>query len=388
MNRINSILVASVLIFLSCDTNKTISQISLVDSNCFERIIDDKQVKIFTLENANGAVAQFTNFGGRWISMWVPDKDGNMTDVVLGFGDLESYIHAGEPYHGAITGRICGRINNGKFTLNGTAYNIANNDGFGKPVKNHLHGGIKGFHKQVWIGELFKTINNEEGVLFRYHAEDGEEGFPGKLNVLVSYLLTSNNEMIIEYEASTDKLTLVNITNHSFFNLNGEGSGDILGHKMKIYADKYVETDKELIPTGKIKPVEGTPLDYRDFELMSKGIHSDHDQIIKGKGYAAAMVIKDENDTRVQKVAEAYSDKTGIRMEVYSDQASLQIYNAWFFDGSDIGKQGKPYNFSGGFVLETQGFPDAPNHKNFPSIVLNPGEKYKHIARYKFTQNK
>lgn len=388
MKKSNIILFFIALVTFFFISGKTISQIKLVDSTQFDRVYDDKHVKIFTLRNANGVVAQFTNFGGRWISMWVPDKDGNMTDVVLGFGDLESYINAGEPYHGAITGRICGRINNGKFTLNGTEYAVANNDGFGKPVKNHLHGGIKGFHRQVWNGELFNTINNEEGVLFRYHSEDGEEGFPGKLIVLVKYLLTNNNEMIIEYEASTDKPTIVNITNHSFFNLNGEGNGDILDHKMKIYAEKYVETDKELIPTGKIKSVEGTPLDYREFELMSKGIHSDHDQIIKGKGYAAAMVIKEDNDTRIQKVAEAYSDKTGIKMEVYSDQASLQIYNAWFFNGSDIGKQGKPYNFSGGFVLETQGFPDAPNHKNFPSIVLNPGKKYKCITTYTFTQNK
>ncbi len=194
--------------------------------------------------------------------------------------------------------------------------------------------------------------------------------------------------MIIDYEAFTDKSTLVNITNHSFFNLNGEGNGDIMDHKMKIYAEKYVETDEELIPTGKIKPVEGTPLDYREFTSMGKGINSDHDQMIKGKGYAAAMVIKEVNDTRIQKVAEAYSVESGIKMEVYSDQSSLQSYNAWFFDGSDIGKQGKPYIFSGGFVLETQRFPDAPNHKNFPSVQLNPENKYRHMARYRFIPEK
>jgi aldose 1-epimerase len=386
MKKPNIILFIIVLTYLPVITGKTMSQIKLIDSTQFDSVYNGKQVKIFTLRNTNGLVAQFTNFGGRWISMWAPDKNGNMTDVILGFRDLESYINAGEPYHGAITGRICGRINNGKFVLNRTEYRLANNDGFGSPVKNHLHGGIKGFHKQVWHGKLFKNNEDEEGVVFSYRSVDGEEGFPGNLDVKVKYLLTNNNVMIIEYEAATDKPTIVNITNHSFFNLNGEGNGNILNHKMKIYAEKYVETDKELIPTGKIKLVKGTPLDYREFVPMGKGINSDHDQIIKGKGYAAAMVIKEKNDRTIQKVAEAYSDETGIKVEVCSDQPSLQIYNAWFFDGSDIGKQEKPYVFSGGFVLETQGFPDAPNHKNFPSIIINPGEKYRHITTYKFMQ--
>lgn len=360
----------------------------LIDPTQFDRVCNGKQVKIFTLRNTNGLVTQFTNFGGRWISMWVPDREGVMTDVVLGFNDLESYLNAGEPYYGAITGRVCGRINNGTFTISGNTYTLANNDFFGSPVKNHLHGGINGFHKQVWQGKPYKNNKNEEGVMFSYRSFDGEEGYPGNLDVVVKYLLTNNDEMIIEYEASTDKPTIVNLTNHTYFNLNGEGNGNILNHKMKIYAEKYVETDHELIPTGKLKLVKGTPLDYLEFASMDKGINSDHDQIIKGKGYAASMVIKEKNDRTIKKVAEAYSDDTGIKVDVFSDQSSLQIYNAWFFDGSDIGKQGKPYVFSGGFVLETQGFPDAPSHKNFPSITLNPGEKYGHTTRYTFMQNK
>jgi len=384
MKKSNLILFFIALVYFSLISDKAMSQIKLIDSAQFGSGFEGKQVEIFTLRNVNGVVAQLTNFGGRWLSSWVPDKDGKMTDVVLGFNNIEGYIKAGEPYHGAITGRICGRINNGKFILQGTEYILANNDGFGKPMKNHLHGGINGFHRQVWNGDLFTSKNGEEGVIFKYSSVDGEEGFPGNLKVQVKYLLSNNNEMIIEYEASTDKPTIVNITNHSFFNLNGEGNGDILNQKMKIYADKYVETDQELIPTGRIRTVEGTPLDYREFSLMGKGINSNHDQIFKGKGYAAAMVVKNKSDSRVQKVAEAYSDESGIKMEVYSDQPSLQIYNAWFFDGNDIGKQGKPYIFSGGFVLETQGFPDAPNHKHFPSIVLNPEEKYKHFVKYVF----
>jgi aldose 1-epimerase len=376
-------LVTSVLVF-SCNNNP-VPGITLVDATEFDTIIDGKRVELYTLKNSSGCVAQFTNFGGRWIAMWVPDRAGQMRDVVLGFDKLDNYINAGEQYHGAITGRVCGRINNGKFTLNGADYILANNDGFGTPVKNHLHGGIYGFHKQVWNGVLFKNENGEEGVAFTYLSVDGEEGFPGNLDVRVTYILTNSNEIIIEYEALTDKPTLVNITNHAYFNLNGEGNGDILDQEMKLYADKYVETDKELIPTGEIKPVEGTPLDYREFAPMGRDINSDHDQIIKGKGYAAAMVIKDVNDTVLQKVAEARSDESGILLEVYSDQQSLQIYNAWFFDGSDIGKQGKPYLFSGGFVFETQGFPDAANNPDFPSNVLDENEKYTHRSVYDFS---
>ena len=193
--------------------------------------------------------------------MWVPDKDGQMRDVVLGFGELEGYIGAGEQYHGAITGRVCGRINNGEFHLNGEKYTLANNDGFGKPLRNHLHGGIMGFHRQVWDGVYFKTQKGEEGIQFSYFSENGEEGYPGNLEVKVSYLLDNDNKLNISYEATTDKATPVNITNHAFFNLNGEGNGDILDHKMKINADHYVEADEELIPTGAIKKVKGTPLD-------------------------------------------------------------------------------------------------------------------------------
>ena len=374
------------MFFSACD-NPSGTGVNLVSQKDFDTIIDGKQVHLYTLRNESGCVVQLSNFGGRWISMWVPDKTGRMTDVVLGFNNLNDYLSAGEPYHGAIVGRICGRINNAGFSLDGIEYSLASNDGFGKPEKNHLHGGIEGFHRKVWDGQTFLSESGEQGVVFSYLSKDGEEGFPGELKVDVTYLLTNENELRIEYKASTNQPTLVNLTNHAFFNLTGEGNGDILSHQMKINAEKYIECDQELIPTGKLKPVIDTPLDYREYAPMGKGIDQEHDQIFTGRGYAAAMVLKEHNSSDLQLVAEAFAESSGIKMLVYSDQSSLQIYNAWLFDGSDTGKSGRPYPFSGGFVMETQGYPDAPNNENFPSTVLLPGDEYHHITIYNFSLN-
>ncbi len=359
--------------------------VKLLNQDSWDTIIDGKKLVLLTLKNSSGITCQFTNFGARWISMWVPDKEGMMTDVVLGFNSLHDYINAGEPYHGAIVGRICGRIDDAKFVLDSVQYKLAENDLFGVPVKNHLHGGINGFHKQVWDASTFENDKKEQGLLFSLVSENGEEGFPGNLKVEVSYVLTEKNELQVEYKAVTDKPTLVNMTNHVYFNLNGEGNGNILDHQMMVNAEKYVESDAELIPTGKLIPVEGTPLDYRQYASMGAGINEDHDQIIKGKGYAAAMVLKEANSPEVQEAASAYSDQSGIKLEVFTTKPSLQLYNAWLMDGSDTGKSGKAYSFSAGFVMEPQGFPDAPNHQNFPSIILRPGETYYHTDVYKFS---
>lgn len=379
-------LITLALMFSACG-NPSWTQVNLVSEKGFDTKINGKQVHLYTLRNESGCVAQFTNLGGRWISMWIPDRTGRMTDVVLGFNSINEYLSAGEPYHGAIVGRICGRIDNASFSLDGIEYSLAGNDGFGKPIKNHLHGGIEGFHRKVWNGTSFRNVLGEQGIVFSCLSEDGEEGFPGTLEVEVSYLLTNENELKIKYTATTDKPTLVNLTNHAFFNLNGEGNGDILDHQMKIYADKYIECDRELIPTGKLKPVNGTPLDYREYTIMGKGIDQEHDQVFKGRGYASAMVLKEQTSNEIQLVAEAFAEPSGIMMMVYSDQPSLQIYNAWLFNGSDTGKSGKPYPFSGGFVMETQGYPNASNNKNFPSTVLRPGDVYHHTAIYKFSLN-
>ena len=250
-----------IMIFSYCNKVKYKGEIKLVREEDFDTIIDNKKTQLFTLQNSSGCVAQFTNFGARWISMWVPDKSGQMTDVVLGFNKLNDYLSAGEPYHGAIVGRICGRINNARFVVDSNEYSLASNDLFGRPIKNHLHGGIKGFHKQVWDSRRFNNENGEQGIVFNYLSKNGEEGFPGNLEVEVTYLFTDKNELIIEYKATTDRPTIVNLTNHAYFNLNGEGNGNILNHQMKIYAEKYIECDRELIPTGKLKSVKGTPLD-------------------------------------------------------------------------------------------------------------------------------
>ena len=387
MNRNNLyLLFVSFLLFLSaCNHVKYKGEAKLLRQENFDTLIDNKKIQLFTLRNSSGCVAQFTNFGARWLSMWVPDKSGQLTDVVLGFNKLNDYLSAGEPYHGAIVGRICGRIYGARFFLDDKEYSLASNDLFGKPVKNHLHGGIKGFHKQVWDGKTFKNVKGEQGIIFNYLSKDGEEGFPGNLEVEVRYLLTDKNELEIDYKANTDKPTIVNMTNHAYFNLNGEGNGNILNHQMKINALKYIECDRELIPTGKLKPVNNTPLDYLKFASMGKGIEEEHDQIFKGKGYAAAMVINEKESKNLQEVAIAYSKESGIKLEVVSDKPSLQIYNAWLFNGKDIGKSGRPYEFSGGFVMEPQGYPDAPNHENFPKITLRPGDLYIHKDIYKFS---
>ena len=360
----------------------------LVRQESFDTILDDKVVQLFTLRNSSGCIAQFTNYGARWVSMWIPDRSGQMTDVVLGFNTLKGYLYAEEQYHGAIVGRVCGRIGKARFLLDGKEYLLANNDLFGTPVKNHLHGGIKGFHRQIWNSKQFKNINDEQGIIFTYLSKNGEEGYPGNLEVKVVYLLTKNNELIIEYQATTDKPTPVNLTNHAYFNLNGEGNGDILNQMIKIYADKYVECDHELIPTGKLKLVKNTPLDFRRYATMGQNINKEHNEIFKGKGYAATMVVKEKNNESLNKVAIAFAKESGIKIELYSNKPCLQIYNAWLFNGKDVGKSGKPYIFAGGFILEPQGFPDAPNHENFPSIILYPGEIYNYKDIYKFSIKK
>lgn len=371
---------------LSCSNNSDTS-VQVVSPHQFDTIINNKQVELYTLKNEHGRIAQFTNLGARWVSMWVPDKNGTMIDVVLGFNSVNDYLNSEEPYHGAVVGRICGRINNATFILGDTSYQLAHNDGFGKPKKNHLHGGVNGFHLKIWDVQLFKSEKNEQGIKFNYISPDREEGFPGLLNATVSYLLTNQNEIKIAYTAKTDEPTIVNMTNHAYFNLNGEGNGNILNHQLKVYSEKYIECDRELIPTGKLIDVDGSPLDYRDFAPMGRNTAKNHSQIFNDIGYAAAMVIKEQNNNEMVKVAEAVGDLSSVKLQIISDQVSLQLYNAWLFTGNDMGKGGKPYPPFGGFIMETQGYPDAPNNPHFPSIQLNPGEVYSHNTIFRFSIN-
>lgn len=367
----------------SCNTTRQKDSIMrLVMSEKFDSTINGKQVQIYTLHNNHGIVAQLTNYGARWISMWVPDEDDSLRDVVLGFDNLKEYI-TGDTYMGATIGRVCDRINNAQYTLNGESYKLSNNDLFGKPLKNHLHGV---FHNRVWNGREIVDSAGNESVVFIYDSPDMEEGYPGTLNVTVTYTLTSNNAMEIKYIVSTDQLTIVNLTNHAYFNLNGEGNGNILGHELTILTDKYVEKDNQLIPTGKIKSVEGTPLDFRKPAKIEPRIHLENSQIEKNKGFAVSYVISQHNNPPLKKVADLFSTDSGIRMEVFSDQPTLEFYNGWLLNSSNIGKQGKSYAFSSGLVLETQQYPDGPNHSNFPSIELEPVQKYLHHAIYRFSK--
>ena len=372
------------LVFILVTLLISCNKVSLVTEETFHGTIDGKMVELFTLKNSNGVIAQFTNYGGRWISMWVPDKNGKMGDVILGFDNPISFQKAHEPYHGAITGRVCGRINKGVFSLNVDSIRLANNDLFGKPVKNHLHGGINGFHKQIWSGKTGRDKDENEYVEFFYTSKNREEGYPGNLKVTVRYTLKNNNTLRIDYSAQTDAPTIVNLTNHAFFNMSGNPAESVSGQLLQINADNYLECDKELIPTGNIKSVKGTPIDFTSPIEIGKNIGVDFPEINKNKGYAIAYVLNKGKD-ELNFAARLTDKNSGRSVAVYTNQPSFQMYNAWLMDGTDVGKQGIKYNSGCSVVLESQGFPDAPNHSNFPTIKLNPSELYHHIVEYRFS---
>ena len=358
---------------------------SLPEKEKFTKTIDGKEVTLFTLRNKNGLVAQFTNYGARWLSMWVPDKNGQWSDVVLGFDSIEGYLNAKEKYYGAIVGRVCGRIGQGTFSLNGETYRLAKNDLFGTPVKNHLHGGTKGFSFQVWDARQIKNSNEEDALELSYLSVDGEEGYPGNLEVKVTYTLTNNNEIKIDYSAATDKPTTINLSNHAYFNLHGDMTQTVVDHLLCIHAKNVIECNGELTPTGKLLTVSDTPLDFTDSRRISSRIDEEFPgQLFAGKGYVAAFVL-DPAGSCLKLAASVEEEKSGRVMEVYTDQPSLQFYNAWLFDGTDRGKNGQRYYASSGLALEAQAFPDAPNHSHFPPIVLTPEEIYHQETIYRFS---
>jgi len=333
-------------------------------------------VTCFTLSNTNGMTVKLTDYGGIVISIIVPDRDGNMEDVVLGYDSLADYLKD-NPYFGCIVGRYGNRLANGKFILDGKEYSLAvNND------KNHLHGGIKGFDKVVWDHQQVRT-DRGIGIKFLYTSKDGEEGYPGNLTCTVTYTLTDENELKIDYEATTDKKTVLNLTHHSYFNLAGHGNGNILDHKLMLNADRFTPVDDTLIPTGELRPVKGTPMDFSKSMVIGDRIDEDDEQLKYGRGYDHNWVFaKCDGTLRLQ--GEVYEPKTGRVMEVHTTEPGVQFYSGNFLDGSNIGKQGKVYQHRYGFCLETQHFPDSPNHPEFPTTVLEPGQMYKHTTIYKF----
>jgi aldose 1-epimerase len=339
---------------------------------------DGKSVDIYTLTNANQVEIKITNYGGIVTSIKLPDKNGKSDDVVLGYNNLQEYVN-NNPYFGSIVGRYGNRIGNAKFTLDGDEFTLAKNDG-----ENNLHGGFKGFDKVLWNAE---PVTGEDSVSLNltYLSKDGEEGFPGNLEVTVTYTLTDDNSFRIDYSATTDKTTVVNLTNHAYWNFAGEGSGDVLRHELMLNADYFTPVAQGLITTGEIISVENTPMDYRKPATIGDRIESDYDQLKFGRGYDHNWVLNTKEDDKPSPAAKVYEPVSGRFMEVFTTEPGIQFYSGNFLDGSITGKSGKTYGFRNGFCLETQHFPDSPNKPEFPSVVLRRGETYKTTTIHKFS---
>ncbi len=338
---------------------------------------DGATVDLFTLRNARGAEATITTYGGIVVTLLMPDRNGKMGDVVLGYDNLQGYIDK-TPYFGCLVGRYGNRIGNAQFTLDGTTYTLAKNDG-----PNSLHGGVKGFDKVVWSG---RAVESKDGAALEltYLSKDGEEGFPGNLQVTAVYTLTNNNELKLDFSATTDKPTVCNLTHHSYFNLRGQGDGDILGHELMIHASRITPIDKTLITTGEYMPVEGTPFDFRKPTAIGSRINEPDTQLQYGPGYDHNWVIdKPAGQLGVQ--ATVYEASTGRVLDVLSDEPGLQFYSGNFLDGTITGKGGVVYQQRTGFCLEPQHYPDSPNKPQFPSVVLSPGEVYQNTIIYRFS---
>jgi aldose 1-epimerase len=339
----------------------------------FGELKDGTPVSLYTMTNRNGATMKVMNYGGIIVSLEVPDRDGEVIDVVLGYDSLAAYEKQ-NPFFGSLVGRYGNRIAGGKFSLDGHQYTLAtNNNG------NHLHGGNNGFDKAVWD---VKEIPSEDGVALQltYLSKDMEEGYPGNLDVTVEYTLTNDNTVKFDYKATTDKKTVVNLTQHTYFNLNG-GQADILSHELVLHADRFLPVDEGLIPTGELQPVAGTPFDFTKPVKIGERIEADHQQIQYGRGYDHCWVI---NGDGLKLTAEVYDPMSGIEMTVHTTEPGVQFYTGNFLDGSLTGKKNVVYNQRTGFCLETQHFPDSPNQSEFPSVVLSPGETYSTLTTYKF----
>jgi aldose 1-epimerase len=360
------ILTMSAVFLAACGT-------STMQKRSFGKTSGGQAVDLYTLTNKNGMETTIATLGGTVVSLKAPGRGGSFADVVLGFDSLEGYL-APNPYFGALIGRYGNRIGHARFSLDGKEYTLARNNG-----ENSLHGGIQGFDKRVWTArELSDSLE------LTYVSPDGEEGYPGALTATVKYSLTDANELRIEYTATTDKATVLNLTNHSYFNLAGAGEGDILKHEMTIAADRYTPVDAGLIPTGELRPVEGTPFDFRKPVAIGARIGNDDEQLKLGKGYDHDYVLS-AGGGKLALAARVTEPTSGRVMEVLTDQPAVQFYTGNFLDGSIKGKGGKTYGHRYGFCLETQHYPDSPNHPAFPSTVLRPGERYHTVTVYRFS---
>ncbi|HYH01376.1 MAG TPA: aldose epimerase family protein [Terriglobales bacterium] len=347
-------------------------------TSSFGKTADGKDAVLYVLKNKNGMEAAITNFGAALVSLKAPDRQGKLADIVLGYDQASGYEN-GKAYFGGTIGRYGNRIGKGKFALNGTTYTLATNNG-----ANHLHGGKRGFDKVLWEAKDASGAGGQ-ALQLTYTSKDGEEGYPGNLNVQVTYTLTDNNELKIDYSATTDKDTVVNLTNHSYFNLTGDPKNDILSHELLVKASRFTPVDSGLIPTGELKPVKGTPFDFTTSTAIGARIKQTNEQLKLGKGYDHNFVLDRPEGAGLVKVAEVYEKTTGRVLEVQTTEPGIQFYSGNFLDGTEKGKGGQAYAHRTGFCLETQHFPDSPNKPEFPSTTLKPGQQYKTTTVYKFS---
>jgi len=338
--------------------------------------VEGRPVKLYTLSNGEGMNVRISDYGGVVVGIDVPDRDGTTADVCLGFDKIEDYVEK-SPYFGCITGRYANRIAGGKFSIDGTEYTLAKNNG-----ENHLHGGNKGFDKYIWDAVPSKD-GDEVSLTLTWTSPDGDEGYPGALSCKVVYTLTADQGVKIDYEATTDKPTVLNLTNHAYFNLKGNGEGRILDHEMQILADRFVSTDDAGIPLGPLAKVEGTPFDFRESTAIGERIDQENEQLKNGIGYDHNWVIKDSRDGKLQHVATVTEPKSGRVLKVHTTEPGLQFYCGNYLDDLE-GKGGKIYPHRGGFCLEAQTFPDSPNRPEYPSPLLKPGETYTQTTIYQF----
>jgi aldose 1-epimerase len=341
----------------------------------FHKVVEGKFVDLFTLKNRKGVEVSVINYGAKIVSIHVPDKNGNLVDVVLGKSYIDDYMNDQEPYFGAICGRTANRIANGKFSLEGNEYTLAINNG-----PNSLHGGIKGFNAVVW--DVHQP--DDRTLELRYLSKDGEEGFPGNLAVTVIYHLTDDNALEIRYHATTDKTTILNLTNHSYFNLSGEGDPYVGDHELQINAGYYLPTNDVAIPLGKPENVEDTPFDFRSLHTIGERIDVENTQLIYGNGYDHNFNIRKEEEGLVE-CAKAISPKTGIVMQVYTTEPGVQLYTGNFLEGNFTGKKGHSYPKRSAFCLETQHYPDSIHHSDYPPVTLKPGEVFESQTVYQFS---
>lgn len=378
MKKITPLLI-SLSFLLSCTHRPSSPDIILLEKSSFSTLLNGEEISLFTISNKHGMTAQFTNYGARIVSLWVSDKDGLFRDVVWGLPSIEAYLSASDRYGGPIVGRYGNRIGKGGFQIGENIYQLTLNEG-----ENHLHGGANGWSTCVWSAVEDVDSEGNPCVIMNYLSPNGEEGYPGNVDITVKYTLTPDNELRIEYSAQTDLPTIINPTSHAYFNLHGTSEHSTNSHLLMINADSFTPTDEGLIPTGEICPVEGTPMDFRELTAIGARAEVDYEALRIGGGYDHNWVLNRSENESISLAAKLYEPSTGITMLIYTDQPGLQFYGGQGMNGKDVDKYGVPHNRYTGIALETQNFPDAPNHANFPSALLLPGEIYNQRTVYRF----